>query len=302
MKTDWKKRSNKEAVRDAVINHAKSMLGTSKGYLFLPGWDPDANEAGQCFQLGVEKKLITPETRCIGFECDGGVVDNISNFFATKYSDYDVKVRHSYLEKSRLEPNSIDFAFLDFTGNVNEDTYHWMRNILAPALTENAVVAITQPFGREVPELFNLTKERLATDLDLMRKALMKQFDLWGELDIDNAPGNIWGKYTLVVIGLTIFKCALRGYHSQLAHEIMVYHDKTETGNHIPMYTMIFDQIRPRTDAPVYPELILRKEDKTMTTRSKAAFKAHTTRRANALFAKRSAAAKKAWRTRRAQA
>jgi hypothetical protein len=37
-----------------------------------------------------------------------------------------------------------------------------------------------------------------------------------------------------------------------------------------------------------------------MTTRSKAAFKAHATRRANALAAKRSAAARKAWVTRRA--
>lgn len=38
-----------------------------------------------------------------------------------------------------------------------------------------------------------------------------------------------------------------------------------------------------------------------MTKRSAAAYKAHATRRANALFAKRSAAAKQAWVTRRAR-
>jgi len=291
MHTDWKSRSNKEAVREIIFQHVKGPVGS---YLTLPGWDNESHEAGQCIQRGIKLGVLTPKTKVIGFESDPAIVGNIQEFFQTKYPKYNVDVRGGKLEDSRLQPKSLDLAFLDFTGNMDEGIYNWMRNELAPALKENAVFAVTQPFSREVTKLFHTTRKRLTTDLSHVGRSLIDEFELWGK--VNKTKGNVWGRYTLVAVGLAVVKCALRNYHVRLANEILVYHDGQ------PMYTMIFDSIRPRTTAPIYPELLIshEKEDKAMTTRSKAAFKAHATRRANALAEKRSAAAKKAWRTRRA--
>jgi hypothetical protein len=297
MNANWKDRLNKDVVRERVMTHAQQQLGAVKTYLCLPGWDEASGEAGQCVQMGIRMGVITPTTKVIGYEYDPEIIGNIRRFFKEKYPDYDITVHKGRLEDSEFDPGSVDFAFLDFTGNMNEDTYFWLAETLAPALTGNAVVAITQPFGRAIPPLYKTVKHRLATDLTQMRTYLMDQFELWEKLKGQSKESNPWGRNTLMVIGLSIVKCALREYHARVARRFMVYHD----GMHIPMYAMIFDQIHRRDDSPIFPELILRKET-TMTNRSKAAFKAHATRRANALAAKRSAAARKAWRTRRAQA
>jgi hypothetical protein len=293
LNANWKNRSNKEAVREIIFQHVAAPLSS---YLTLPGWDNDSREAGQCIQLGIKKRIITPETKVVGYDSDPAVVKNIREFFRTKYPDYNITTHEGMLQQSRLKPNSLDFAFLDFTGNMDESIYDWMRRVLAPAITAKGVIAITQPFSRELSPLFRMARKRLTTDLSYLGEHLINEFELWGERS--KTKNNVWGRYTVIAVGLAIVKCALRDYHVRLADEILVYHD----GIHTPMYAMIFDQIHTRTTAPIYPELISGREDKSMTNRSKAAFKAHETRRANALAAKRTATAKKAWRTRRANA
>jgi len=247
----------------------------------------------------MELGVITPDTRVIGFEYHKGWAAAIRKHFESMSN---IKIESGMIEDGKLEPNSIDFGFLDFTGTVNYKLYRWLSGGFASSLKPGASFAITLPFGRREGKLFHQTKRRLSTDLKGYRSTLAKRFP------------SIWYDQPIIATWLFILKCALRNYQNAL-RDVLIYHDEDST----PMVVFLFENVCPLVGTNrQYPELILRKEEeeehfvkkatptlrkeKRMTKRTKAALKAHATRRTNARAKMLSARARKAWRTRRAQA
>lgn len=286
----WKNRTQKDKVRHALMQHTLKVRNGKplSSYLFLPGYDSEHREAGQCFQLAERMGLIVPQTRCVGYERKAQT-EEIASYFQRTYPKNDVTIRQGDITRCKLD-GQYDLAFLDFYGNIDQQAYNWVRHELAPHLSDGAVLALTLPFGRMIPKFHKAVRRRLATDLATTQQMFMDQYDLWGK---HNHPSNLWGENTIISLSLFLVKSALRDYHVRLAYPALLYQD-----DGIPMFVLIFDQFRKRVGAPVYPDLSLREEDTIM---ASAAEKAVKTRRANALTkAKvRSNAAKKAWKTRR---
>jgi hypothetical protein len=294
---DWSNRLDKDTVRTELFEYIKTRFGTLTGYLCLPGWD--GSVGGIDVHRGLNLGAITPDTKVIGFEYRKDWAAAIRKHFKSMPN---VKIESGMIEDSKLEPNSIDFGFLDFTGTVNYKLYQWLGSGFASSLKPGASFAITLSFGRREGNLFHQTKQRLSTDLKGYRSTLAKRFP------------SIWYDQPTIATWLFILKCALRNYHNTL-RDVLIYDDRT------PMIVFLFEDVRPLDGAGrQYPELVLRKEERskaepilrkenpmtksTKATRTKAALKAHATRRTNAaaLAEKRSASARKAWVTRRAQA
>lgn len=301
----WASRVEKQKVREVIIHHAQTRLGVVKSYLFLPGWDNTINEAGQCFKLGVKRGLISPQTKALGFENESQPsvkVSKITQYFRDTYPAHDVTIIKDDVASAKLKPASLDFAFLDLCGNINPEMYRWLRDEFKPALVNNAVFAITLPFGRAVPaELYLPLRKRLTEgDLTSLMERFLDDYELWG--DASKVHSNSWGEYSIIALGLFILKCIFRDYHLRLAVPVMTYCD-----GHIPMFVLVFDQIRPRINVPIYPDL-LPKEPTMVSKASKAATQANATKRKQALASaaakriKRHNAAVKAWKTRRAAA
>lgn len=279
---NWSKRFVKDTVRTELFEYVKFRRQGKplEGYLCLPGWDGVVG--GLDIYRGVELGAIAPSTEIIGFEYRKDWASRIRDHFASMPN---VKIESGKIENGKLGPGSIDFAFLDFTGTINYQLYQWLGNGFALSLKHGASFAITLPFGRQSGKLFHYAKQRLNSDLKGYREDLAKRY-----------PG-IWLDQPIIGVWLFILKCALRDYQNAL-RDILIYNDEDKS----PMMVFLFEDIKPLTGNRRFPEFILRKEERPVINRSKAAVKAHVTRRANAVAKKRSAAARKAWATRRANA
>lgn len=276
---DWSKRYVKDTVRTALFEYIKTNFGTLTGYLCLPGWD--GKVGGIDIHRGIELGAITAKTKIVGFEYRKNWAADIQKHFSSMPN---VEIQSGMIEDGALEPDSIDFAFLDFTGTINPKLYQWLGSGFASSLKLGAAFAVTLSFGRREGDLFQQTAARLNTDLKGYRSALAKRFP------------SLWYDQPRLAVWVFILKCALRKYQNTL-RDVLIYRDEKKS----PMVVFLFEGIRPLEGACQYPELFVkspRKEDSPMTMAS--AKKAHATRRT--LAKKRSAAAKKAWRTRRSRA
>lgn len=294
-------RGNKDSVRHVLF--ARRDGKAIHTYLCLPGWDSKREVGGLCILKGIDLGVITRQTRIIGYEKDPVLAQKIKQYLQRTLPKYDITIRDKNLTECKLDPSSVDFAFLDFKGVINSKLHRWMVDTLLPGLTCDATLAITQNGSRQLGTLFHQVDDFLTSRPD-EREEFIRQYFI-------TPPTN-----AAIVTQLFQLKSLLRDYYTEcwIKHN---YHD----GQHISMSVFLFERIRPRrsSDHPVeefilscpkpgakQPQPLPRchsfKKGEPMTTRTKAAKKAHATRRANALFAKRSAAAHKAWRTRRAQA
>jgi hypothetical protein len=328
---NWDDCPTKDSVRRTmfeIVTQARQRAPLNS-YLCLPSLTKDG-KGGICVRRGIDGKAIGPRTKVVGYEIRPGWADRIQASLRKDLPGHDISVHEGDLSDAPVAPRSIDFAFLDYTGFIDAKAAAWIQDVLVPGLASGAALALTVPFRGEGSTFVRALRTRLNSDLSVWKKAIEDQYSLWEE---PCPPG--WPKdHRAEVTGVHLFlmKYLLRRTKNKSVYH-RFYQDKAlnaNGGKHIPMMLMVFTGIRPLSQRDlrkgmdgegidVIPDLGIveqvapvltsstnstsstssRKEDH-MTKQSKAAFKAHATRRSNALFAKRSAAARKAWRTRRA--
>jgi hypothetical protein len=283
---NWQ-RINKDKVRRAMWGWLKSERNGKpiNDYLTLAGISDDGTLPGLDIYSGIKVGMVQPYTRVLTYEKVDNRAERIRRHFK-KMSN--VAVVTGALEDSKLRPHTFDFAYLDFFGCPNAKIFHWLHDTFAASLKLGAAFAITISPDRQQGALFDAIDGRLETDLINYKSFMAKHYP------------SIWWDDPRIGKWLFILKCALRNYSADL-HSVLCYRDTTR------MVLLVFKNIQAlkpaeqRVFPELYPSSILRKENP-MTKHSKAAYKAHATRQANARAKMLSARAKKAWRTRRAQA
>jgi len=289
-------RPEKASVREAIFELAQRRGVTASTYLCLPGWDAKHGVGGLCIKKAKEKGVVTLQTKVIGYEWEPAFATEIQAHLDRELPGYNIEIRGHDVMEAELKPRSIDFVYLDLMGKITSRMYTWMLDTLIPAFTPNATLALTVAFGRQEGRLFEHVQRLLKSGW------FKEEFNLFLK---DFFPA---GVPILVGTQFLILRCMLRDYHAHVTvahtHGDKDYDENGKLRPHGRMMTFVFENIRPlRVNEPrKFPMLPIQTKGETlMTVRSRAAFKAHATRRANALAAKRSAAARKAWRTRRSK-
>lgn len=131
--------AGKNIARKMAINHCQ---GTSKVALFLPG------AKQKCLKLALKQGAINRKTILICFEEDKEVADIIEKFLKENFDK-------SYLFRQRVEnvnlPSflrqeklpKIDYAFLDYCGNLTYEVAWWIANHFCQSCENGAKIAFT---------------------------------------------------------------------------------------------------------------------------------------------------------------
>jgi hypothetical protein len=290
MNFDWTTRKNKAVVRQYLFERLATVRAgvPLTSYLCLPGFDRGEYVAGQCIQQGIASGCITPATRVSGYEWSAESAKGIRQFFSSRRPEYDISVTTGNLLDS--EPRNVDYAFLDFTGNVGKREFRWMRDMFLPALIGSSF-AITIPIGRNEGSFFHGVKAELDAD-PKFKFQFTREYYLWKKRSPE----------PLLAVWLFMLKCLMRDYHNRL-FDILYYHD----GQHVPMAVFLFEDVHARAsdEARVYPELreeVCMATKKTKSELSAIAHRAVETRRTNAEKKRLSEIAFRAVATRRANA
>lgn len=283
--TDWTNRPAKQASRE----YALQGYFQERAALFMPGWDEEAQQAGQDVRTGLASGNLDPELPLYVVERNPEWAELIAaDLCGLGFKNLILHVG----ELHTLKPtHKLDFVSIDLFGALDRNICTWMRDTLAPALAPAAIVALTMAYSRRnnrfMFECERIFREDFHTYTSRVRKAL-----------------DISGHHRLVPV---LLMRAIFQNHQFAYRRLMRYHDSiysmltfkftdfspTRLSNGAPMLDQVLDRMRPLDQVVVRREF--EPEDE-MEPESEEASAAEPMS-----YQRRSQAALKAWATRRAQ-
>jgi len=116
--------------------------------LFLPGWDEEAGDGCACVREAMRTGLVGPRTQVLAVERDPVLAPRVAACLDELGLAGRVRMHGRELSRLRLGTGQpLDYAFVDLLGNLDAPTAAWMRDELAPALSEGATLAMTFAYG-----------------------------------------------------------------------------------------------------------------------------------------------------------
>lgn len=273
----WKDRKNKQLSRVYVLDGYIQ----EHGAIFLPGWDDEAEEAGQDIRYALKEGLLDLTKPLYVAESNPALADLIeADLLALGFTC--LIMHRGDLSTMRIH-HKIDFAFIDLLGTLNADICCWMMDCLAPMLSCKARVALTMAYSRR--------------NNDFMAKCERIFIRDYPEFICDTRDRTqIEGHQRLIPVMLvsSIFRDHEFAYRAMMKYQDSNYSMLTYKFTH-------FKRIDGDNGTPLLNDILSRiNTEDTMINRSEIAHKAAETRKNNQQKKKRSEAAQKAWATRRA--
>lgn len=285
----WSKRDRKQESREFVLDGYEQ----SAAAIFMPGWDEEARQSGQCVRTALRQGRLDLDLPLIVVERDPMMADKIErDLLGLGFTQLVMHVG----ELCELPlPGPVDFAFIDLLGTLDYRLCAWLKDELAPALTKGATVAFSLAWS-----------PRNNHFMEAAVRAYNDSFQ--DEVEFLREAYHLSGSRRLIPVML--IRAAFHK-HIFAFRQPMRYRD-----TNYPMLTYRFSGFSPlngeTNGSPSLDDVVTSftpKERKTtMTDRSEAAHKAWRTRRAaaeqaetDAKKAALSARAKQAWETRRGE-
>lgn len=286
----WSRRDRKQESRNYVLRD----YGQTAGAIFMPGWDEEADESGQCIRTALRDGRLDLDQPLFVVERDpllaAKIEDDLLDLGFTQ-----LRVHAGELCELVVDV-PVDFAFIDLLGTLDYRLCAWMRDELATNLTPNATVALSVAYSRRnnhfVEAAERAYNNSFTEDVSFIRESY-----------------RVSGVHKLIPVMLlrAVFNNHIFAFRRPMKYRDTNYSMMTFK---LTGFKSLFKNSNGSPSLAVVVSKFTEKERKTtMTDRSEAAHKAWQTRRASAQQAEAeakkaalSARAKKAWETRRGEA
>lgn len=148
MDINWDERECKREHRQFIFS---KLPKPPEVYLTLPG------NTYSDLKTGLSNGYLTPSTIIVAAERDAGCYAHVEEFLSVNFKKYRLARQLNELK----DFPAVDLAYLDFTGNLTEDTIAWIKKLLRN-ITDGARICINVTSGyrgnRTVPSIIEFFK------------------------------------------------------------------------------------------------------------------------------------------------
>jgi hypothetical protein len=148
--TDWSvtRRPHKDAIRTLALTGYHQRHAA----VFLPGWSEPSQTAGLCIRRGLDLTDVAPEVTTLdvtkpfyGAEHDRLLYPKVKQSL-DELGLADLRLHRGGVHSLKLK-HTVDFAFLDLCGTLDEKVCLWLRDELQSRLVQESALALTVSYA-----------------------------------------------------------------------------------------------------------------------------------------------------------